>query len=150
MLTTCSATEMGRGRPENSSFKEVNKCNSIYQVISEYSLYMKAHTWLRTLPFVWFHKHICYHVKDFLCKSMFDCVCALCVKKIRNPIVTLVFTSQVLSGHEGPISCLAFANTHYILASGAWDKKLKLWDVFQSRGAKETITLMSDGKSRAV
>ena len=53
---------------------------------------------------------------------------------------------QILSGHEGPISSLAFPVTgHVILASGSWDKSVKLWDIFTSKASKETIRLNSDG-----
>jgi WD40 repeat protein len=37
-----------------------------------------------------------------------------------------------LSGHEGPIACLALAPTGAILASGSWDGTLKLWNIYES------------------
>ncbi|KAJ8297869.1 hypothetical protein KUTeg_024400 [Tegillarca granosa] len=51
---------------------------------------------------------------------------------------------EVLSGHEGPISCLSFSMTKSLLASASWDKSVKLWDVFENKGAKETIQLTTD------
>jgi periodic tryptophan protein 2 len=39
---------------------------------------------------------------------------------------------EVLSGHEGPIACLAFSAQTSVLASGSWDGTLKLWDVYQN------------------
>ncbi|XP_034301423.2 periodic tryptophan protein 2 homolog [Magallana gigas] len=51
---------------------------------------------------------------------------------------------EVLAGHEGPVSSLSFSSNKALLASGSWDKTVKLWDVFESKGAKETIVLSSD------
>ncbi|XP_013385709.1 periodic tryptophan protein 2 homolog [Lingula anatina] len=51
---------------------------------------------------------------------------------------------EVLAGHEGPISSLAFSTGHAILASTSWDKTVKLWDIFESKGSRETILLGSD------
>ncbi|KAK2164936.1 hypothetical protein LSH36_57g02051 [Paralvinella palmiformis] len=51
---------------------------------------------------------------------------------------------EILAGHEGPISSLAFCSSHAILASGSWDHTVRLWDVFESKGAKEVIQLQSD------
>ncbi|KAI0226931.1 Periodic tryptophan-like protein 2 [Lamellibrachia satsuma] len=51
---------------------------------------------------------------------------------------------EILAGHEGPVSSLAFSTSRAMLASGSWDKTVKLWDVFESKGARETLSLMSD------
>lgn len=51
---------------------------------------------------------------------------------------------DVLSGHEGPVSCLAFSPTTPFLASGSWDHTVKLWDVFKKAAATETFTAGSD------
>ena len=40
---------------------------------------------------------------------------------------------DVLSGHEGPIACMHFADGSSTLATGSWDGTLKLWDVYESR-----------------
>ncbi|KAJ2172654.1 U3 snoRNP protein, partial [Coemansia sp. RSA 532] len=37
---------------------------------------------------------------------------------------------DVLSGHEGPISALAFRPDGLSLASSSWDKSVRFWDVF--------------------
>eukprot|EP00798_Chlamydomonas_sp_ICE-L_P014256 gene14256-20229_t len=44
---------------------------------------------------------------------------------------------DILAGHEGPISCLAFSPTESILASGSWDKTVRTWDVFNGKSAIE-------------
>lgn len=51
---------------------------------------------------------------------------------------------EILAGHEGPVTSLAFSTSRAMLASGSWDKTVKLWDVFESKGARETLSLMSD------
>ncbi|EHB08229.1 Periodic tryptophan protein 2-like protein [Heterocephalus glaber] len=51
---------------------------------------------------------------------------------------------DVLSGHEGPISGLCFNPTKSVLASASWDRTVRLWDMFDSWRAKETLTLTSD------
>ncbi|XP_020278124.1 periodic tryptophan protein 2 homolog [Pseudomyrmex gracilis] len=53
---------------------------------------------------------------------------------------------EILSGHEGPISSLAFnpnlASTE--LASVSWDKTLKIWNAIEHGSAHETIQLAAD------
>ncbi|KAK8506089.1 hypothetical protein V6N13_002740 [Hibiscus sabdariffa] len=65
---------------------------------------------------------------------------------------------DVLSGHEGPVHGLMFSPTNAILASSSWDKTVRLWDVFEGKGAVETfphthdvltITYRPDGKQLA-
>uniref|UniRef100_A0A8C9G8U4 Periodic tryptophan protein 2 homolog n=1 Tax=Pavo cristatus TaxID=9049 RepID=A0A8C9G8U4_PAVCR len=51
---------------------------------------------------------------------------------------------DVLSGHEGPISSLSFNPMKCVLASGSWDKTVKLWDMLDSWRTKETLMLNSD------
>lgn len=51
---------------------------------------------------------------------------------------------EVLAGHEGPVSCLAFSPTAPTLASASWDKTVRVWEVFEGRGSKEHITLLHD------
>ncbi|KAK1285392.1 hypothetical protein QJS10_CPB20g00624 [Acorus calamus] len=46
---------------------------------------------------------------------------------------------DILSGHEGPVHGLMFSPTNAILASSSWDKTIKLWDVFEGKGAVETF-----------
>ncbi|XWS20388.1 hypothetical protein CRYUN_Cryun31cG0096800 [Craigia yunnanensis] len=46
---------------------------------------------------------------------------------------------DVLSGHEGPVHGLVFSPTNAILASSSWDKTVRLWDVFEGKGAVETF-----------
>ena len=51
---------------------------------------------------------------------------------------------DVLSGHEGPISSLAFSPTGNILASGSWDKTVRVWNVFARSHAVEPFQLSAD------
>nr|CAD1824141.1 unnamed protein product [Ananas comosus var. bracteatus] len=46
---------------------------------------------------------------------------------------------DVLSGHSGPVHGLMFSPTNAILASSSWDKTVRLWDVFDGKGAVETF-----------
>ncbi|KAJ7962897.1 periodic tryptophan protein 2-like [Quillaja saponaria] len=51
---------------------------------------------------------------------------------------------DVLSGHEGPVHGLTFSPTNAILASSSWDKTVRLWDVFEGKGAVETFPHIHD------
>lgn len=62
-----------------------------------------------------------------------------------------------LSGHTGPVSCMAFSPLN-ALYSGSWDKTVRMWDVFESKGASEalehpyevlTLTIRQDGRQLA-
>ncbi|CAM8882854.1 unnamed protein product [Rhodiola kirilowii] len=49
-----------------------------------------------------------------------------------------------LSGHEGPVHGLQFSPSNTILASSSWDKTVRLWDVFDGKGAVETFSHTHD------
>eukprot|EP00794_Sanderia_malayensis_P007000 gene6999-7785_t len=51
---------------------------------------------------------------------------------------------EVLAGHEGPISMLAFNPTKAVLYSASWDKTVKIWDVYSQSSAKENLPVGSD------
>ncbi|KZS87249.1 WD40 repeat-like protein, partial [Sistotremastrum niveocremeum HHB9708] len=51
---------------------------------------------------------------------------------------------DVLSGHEGPISALAFSANGSQLASASWDKSIRLWNVFGRSRAVEPFMLSSE------
>lgn len=52
---------------------------------------------------------------------------------------------DILTGHEAPVSSLAFSPTgSNQLASGSWDKTVRLWNVFGRSRAVEPYTLNSD------
>ncbi|KAL0547504.1 hypothetical protein IC582_017440 [Cucumis melo] len=51
---------------------------------------------------------------------------------------------DILSGHEGPVHGLMFSPTNAVLASSSWDKTVRLWDVFEGKGAVETFNHMHD------
>lgn len=70
-------------------------------------------------------------------------------------VVWSVRTSRVLdvlSGHEGPVSCAAFAPAAAsagaapasTLATGSWDKTVRTWDVFGGKGALESLPHAAD------
>jgi periodic tryptophan protein 2 len=49
-----------------------------------------------------------------------------------------------LSGHEGPVSALAFAADGNHLASGSWDRTVRLWSIFGRTQTSEPLQLVSD------
>jgi periodic tryptophan protein 2 len=51
---------------------------------------------------------------------------------------------ELLAGHEAPVSCLSFCPSRALLVSGSWDKSVRLWDVFESKAAAETLQLPAD------
>ncbi|KAL5499177.1 PWP2 [Sanghuangporus vaninii] len=51
---------------------------------------------------------------------------------------------DILSGHEGPVSGLAFSPLNNLLASSSWDKTVRVWNVFDRSHAVEPFQLSSD------
>ncbi|EIN08367.1 WD repeat protein [Punctularia strigosozonata HHB-11173 SS5] len=51
---------------------------------------------------------------------------------------------DVLAGHEGPVCSLAFSPTGDFLASGSWDKTVRVWTMYGRSGAVEPFTLSAD------
>ncbi|KAF9891036.1 hypothetical protein FE257_005295 [Aspergillus nanangensis] len=49
-----------------------------------------------------------------------------------------------LSGHEGPVSALSFAADGNHLASGSWDRTVRLWSIFGRTQTSEPLQLVSD------
>ncbi|KAJ6034418.1 uncharacterized protein N7446_009166 [Penicillium canescens] len=49
-----------------------------------------------------------------------------------------------LSGHEGPVSSLAFASDGNHLVSGSWDHTVRIWSIFGRSQTSEPLQLMSD------
>ncbi|KAK9479180.1 WD40-repeat-containing domain protein [Lipomyces japonicus] len=49
-----------------------------------------------------------------------------------------------LSGHEGPVSALSFADDGGTLASASWDKTVRVWNIFGRRVHVEPFQLNSD------
>ncbi|KAI3404095.2 PWP2 [Candida oxycetoniae] len=49
-----------------------------------------------------------------------------------------------LTGHEGPISCLAFGQEDSTLASASWDKTIRIWNIFARNQTTEPIEVQSD------
>ncbi|KAK9459185.1 WD40-repeat-containing domain protein [Lipomyces oligophaga] len=55
-----------------------------------------------------------------------------------------------LAGHEGPISCLSFADDGGTLASASWDKTVRIWDIFSRHGTAEPLEQQTDVLSIAL
>lgn len=55
-----------------------------------------------------------------------------------------------LSGHEGPVSSLGFANEGSMLVSGSWDKTVRIWSVFGRSQYSEPLQLQSEVMALAV
>jgi periodic tryptophan protein 2 len=49
-----------------------------------------------------------------------------------------------LSGHEGPVSTLAFTPDGRNLVSGSWDRTIRVWNVFDRSQTSEALQLTSD------
>lgn len=64
-----------------------------------------------------------------------------------------VQTAQLLdrlNGHEGPVSSLSFSADGKILASGSWDKTVRIWNVFGRQTHVEPLQLQADALSVAI
>ena len=58
-----------------------------------------------------------------------------------------VQTGQLLdqmSGHEGPVSSMAFAPDGSVLASGSWDHTVRVWSIFSRTQTSEPLQLQAD------
>ncbi|KAJ4341503.1 U3 snoRNP protein [Ascochyta clinopodiicola] len=51
---------------------------------------------------------------------------------------------DTLSGHEGPVSSLAFSPDASTLVSGSWDKTVRVWNIFARTQTSEPLQLMAD------
>lgn len=49
-----------------------------------------------------------------------------------------------LSGHEGPVSSLAFAPNGDSLVSGSWDRTARIWSIFSRTQTSEPLQLQAD------
>jgi len=49
-----------------------------------------------------------------------------------------------ISGHEGPITCLSFSPADNYLASGSWDKTVRVHDMFNNKNQGEIFTHNSE------
>lgn len=49
-----------------------------------------------------------------------------------------------LSGHEGPISTLAFAPSGGVVVSGSWDHTVRIWSIFNRTQTSEPLQLHAD------
>lgn len=49
-----------------------------------------------------------------------------------------------LTGHEGPVSALAFAADGNHLVSGSWDRTVRIWSIFGRTQTSEPLQLVSD------
>jgi periodic tryptophan protein 2 len=51
---------------------------------------------------------------------------------------------DILKGHEGPISSVAFSASRNLLISASWDKTVRVWDVYSSKNSTERFEHNSD------
>lgn len=51
---------------------------------------------------------------------------------------------DILNGHIAPISSLIFSSTGAVLVSGSWDKSVRVWDIFEKKGAVDSLTHASE------
>lgn len=65
------------------------------------------------------------------------------VKYVHRSIKTARLL-DVMSGHEGPISGLAFSPTQPLLASASWDSTCRTWDVYGGKGGQELMQHETD------
>ncbi|KAL8696768.1 MAG: hypothetical protein Q9224_002631 [Gallowayella concinna] len=49
-----------------------------------------------------------------------------------------------LTGHEGPVSSLAFAPSGALLISGSWDHTVRIWNIFDRTQSNEALQLQAD------
>ena len=56
---------------------------------------------------------------------------------------------EVISGHEGPISCLQYSPTSSILASGSWDKNVRINNLYSRQAQTEIFQHSSNITSLA-
>ncbi|KAK3328496.1 WD40-repeat-containing domain protein [Cercophora scortea] len=49
-----------------------------------------------------------------------------------------------LTGHEGPVSSLAFAPNGGLLVSGSWDRTARIWSIFDRTQTSEPLQLQAD------
>ncbi|GAA5980269.1 hypothetical protein JCM5350_000893 [Sporobolomyces pararoseus] len=56
---------------------------------------------------------------------------------------------DILSGHEGPVSSLAFSPLGDRLVSASWDKSIRVWDVYGRSSAVEPFRLNADALALA-
>lgn len=51
---------------------------------------------------------------------------------------------EVLAGHEGPVCCVEFSPARPVLASGSWDKTVRVWALYQNNSTPEVLTHTAD------
>ena len=51
---------------------------------------------------------------------------------------------DILGGHTGPISCMAYSMTKDLLVTGSWDKTIKLWELYSKKSQYETYINTSE------
>ena len=51
---------------------------------------------------------------------------------------------DVLTGHEAPVSCLAFSPTEPLLASGSWDRTTRIWEIYKQSTPVDTFANSGD------
>lgn len=46
---------------------------------------------------------------------------------------------ELLAGHKGPVSSIAFRPHRGTLASGSWDRTVRMWDMYERKGSCEVL-----------
>ena len=51
---------------------------------------------------------------------------------------------EIISGHEGPVNCLSFSKVDNVLASGSWDKTVRIHDLFSRHRNSDVLNHNSE------
>lgn len=52
---------------------------------------------------------------------------------------------SILAGHEAPVSSISFSPIDLVLVSTSWDKTVRIWNVHETKGSRDTLNIIADG-----